>query len=187
MPLKHNSKVYAVTDCKIARLTSDPDGGAAVYGTSIDVPGIKSMEIGGDINSSELRGDNSLLDQTSTIGSVTVSVEHAKVSLDVLNILLGGTVTDAGVAPNQTSTFSLGRDSTPQYFRIEGKTPANGSDFAGGDVHFVLYKCIVSSFPDLGFAEEDYRTVSFEAVALPRLADGKQLDAVFNETAVAIA
>lgn len=187
MPLARTSKVYAVTDCKIYKLTADPAGGAATYAAAVDVPGIKSMEIGGDINSSELRGDNALLDQISTIGSVNVSVQHAKVSLDVLNILLGGTVLDAGVTPNQTTTFSLTSASTPQYFKIEGKTPANGSDFTGGDVHFVLHKCIVSSFPDLGMAEEDYRTVSFEAIALPRLADGKQLDAVFNETAVAIA
>lgn len=187
MPLKRNSKVYAITDCKISKLTADPEGGTATYATAVDVPGIKSMEISGEINSSELRGDNSLLDQTSTIGSVSVSVEHAKVSLDVLNILLGGTVTDTGTTPNQASTFSVNNTSIPQYFKIEGKTPSNGSDFVGGDVHFVLHKCIVSSFPDLGFAEEDYRTVSFEAIALPRLADGRQLDAVFNETAVAIA
>lgn len=187
MPLAHSSKVYAVSDCKISKMTADAAGGSATYATAVDVPGIKSLEIGGDINSSELRGDNARLDQVSTLGGVTVSVSHAKVSLDVLAVLLGSTAADSGTTPNMKSTLTLAQADTPQYFKIEGATPSNGSDFVGGDVHFVLYKCIITSFPELGLAEEDYRIVSFDAVAVPQLATGnKIMDVVFNETAASI-
>ncbi len=187
MPLSHVSKVYAVSDAKISKLTADPAGGATTYGTLTDVPGIKEMTIGGNVNTVELRGDNALLDQNSTLGNITVSVSNAKISLDVLAIMLGGTNTDAGTTPSQTSTYLLKNTDTFSYFKIEAKTPTGGADTPTGDLHYVLHKCILSSFPDLGHAEEDYRIVSFEAIAVPLISNGNHLSIVLNETAAAIA
>jgi hypothetical protein len=178
--------LFAVSDCKISKLTADPAGGTATYATAVDVPGIKTMSIGGDVNTVELRGDNQSLDQNSVLGSLTVSVEHAKISLDVLDVLLGTTTTDSGTTPNMIATTVLLGTNTMNYFKIEGKTPTAGADTVTGDLHFVLHKCILSSFPDLGLAEEDYQTVSFEAVAIPLLANAKSLSIVANETAVVI-
>lgn len=187
MPLSHVTKVYAVVDCKVSKLLTDPAAGTATYGTSVDVPGIKTMTIAGGIKSSDLRGDNGPLDRASTLGEVTFSVTNAKVSLDVLNIILGGTTVDSGTTPSQVSTFTLAQTSTPQYFKLEGKTPTGGADTVLGDVHFVLYKCIITDFPDLGFAEEDFRETGFAGAALPLNATGnKIMDAVLNEAAVAI-
>lgn len=188
MPISHSTKVYAVADCKVYALLTDPAGGAATYGTGVDVPGIKTMEIGGDINSVDLRGDNGPLDQASTLGSVTVKVDHAKVSLDVLAVILGSTSADTGTTPNQVATATIAGGQTLGYFKIEGKTPTGGGDTPLGDVHYTLHKCILTSFPDLGFAEEDYRLVSFTAVAVPTNATGaKILTTTLNETAAAIA
>lgn len=186
MTLSHVSKLYAVSDCKIGKLTADPAGGSPTYATIVDVPGIKTMKIGGNIVSVELRGDNQPLDQNSTMGSLTVSVTHAKVSLDVLDVLIGSTSVDSGTTPNQVVTTTLSGGTTLNYFKIEGKTPTSGSDSPTGDLHFVLHKCILTKFPDLGFAEEDYQIVSFEAVGIPLLSNGKHLTVVSNETAAAI-
>lgn len=187
MPLSHVSKLFAVQDCKVSKLTADPAGGSPTYATSIDVPGIKTMEIGGDVNTNELRGDNQQLDFGAVLGGVTVDVEHAKIHLDVLAILLGGTVTDSGTTPNQVATYSLPGGAAFSYFKLEGKTPTGGADTPTGDVHFILWRCILASFPSIGFAEEDYRTVSFSAQAVPLVSSGKLLDAVANETAAVIA
>lgn len=187
MPLSHVSKLYAVSDSKIAKVTADPAGGATTYGASTDVPGIKEMSIGGNVNTVELRGDNSLLDQNSTLGNITVSVTHAKLSLDVLAIMLGGTVTDSGTTPNQIASWLLKNTDAFSYFSLEGKTPTAGADTPTGDAHFKLHKCILTSFPDMGHAEEDYRIVSFEAVAVPLISNGNHITVTLNETAVAIA
>lgn len=179
MPLKHFSKVFAVTDAKIAALTADPDGGTAVYSTSIDVPGIKSVTISGSVESKSLRGDNTLLDRDAVISEVNVSIEYAKLSLDILTAALSGAVVDSGTTPAQTSTWSLTNASKPLPFKLSAKSAS--ADTIGGDVMLLLPKIVVSSFPELGLAEEDYKTFTLEGAAMPLLATGKWLDIVLRE------
>jgi hypothetical protein len=188
MALTHYSKVFAAEDAKIAKITADPAGGTTTYAAVVDVPGIKSVTISGDIENKELRGDNTLLDSFSVLTGITVSWANAKLSTDVLAVILGGATVDTGTTPNQVATYSLLNSDTMNYFKLEAKTPANGSDDVGGDVHFILPKCILSSFSEMGLAEEDYRTTSAEARCLQPLGTGgKRLQIVRNETAAAIA
>ncbi|MFI1734045.1 phage tail protein [Streptomyces acidicola] len=188
MPISRVTKLYSVQDAKIAPLTTDPTGSTPTYGALIDVPGIQTMEISGDIEVKTLRGDNVKLDSNSSISNIQVAVTHAKLSLDVLAAILGGDVTDSGTTPAQKSVWDLTADTaTLPPFKLEGVTPPNGVDIVGGDLHWVLHKLTLSAFPDLGFAQEDYRIVSFTADASPLLSNGKWISAVINETAAAIA
>lgn len=188
MPISRVTKLYSVQDAKISPLTADPAGGTATYGTPLDVPGIQEMSISGEIEVKTLRGDNTKLATNSAITNIQVAVTHAKVSLDVLAAIVGGAVTDAGTTPAQTSTWDLsGDDANMPAFKLEGVTPPNGVDIITGDLHWVLHKLTLSAFPDLGFANEDFRVVSFTAAADPLLSTGKWLSAVLNETAAAIA
>jgi hypothetical protein len=188
MPISRVTKLYSVQDAKIAALLTDPAGGSATYGTIIDVPGIQTMEISGDIETKQLRGDNVKLASNSTISNIQVKVDHAKLSLDVLAAILGGTVTDSGTTPAQKSIWDLtATNATLPPFKLEGVTPPNGVDIVGGDLHWILHKLTLSAFPDLGFSQEDYRVVSFTADADPLLATGnKWISGVLNETAAAI-
>jgi hypothetical protein len=186
MPISRVTKLYAVEDCKIFPLLADPDGGTPSYGAGIDVPGIKALEISGDIEVKELRGDNGLLDSDSAISNVTVSWPHAKLSLDVLVALMSSTVTDSGTTPSQKSLWKMKQGAKPLPFKLEGKTPTSGGDLVGGDVHFRLLKCVMSSFPGLGLAEEDYRTIENEARCVPLISTGDWIDVEINETATAI-
>lgn len=187
MPISHFTKSFGTQDAKVSPLTADPSGGSVTYGTSVDVPAIKSVEISGDVNTVELRGDNSLLDSATTLTNISATVTHGKLSLDVLGTMFGIVPVDAGTGTVETATFDLTATSTPQYFKVEAATPNNGSDFVGGDVHFLLHKCIINGFPDLGLAEEDYRTSSFGVSAVPLLATGRKwMSIVLNETAAAI-
>ncbi|MFD4558967.1 phage tail protein [Streptomyces sp. NPDC058469] len=188
MPLSHVSKLYSVQDAKIAALTADPATGSPTYGALIDVPGIQTMEISGDIETKTLRGDNVKLATNSSLTNIQVKIDHAKVSLDVLMAILGGTVTDSGTTPAQKSVWDLtSTTATLPPFKLEGVTPPNGVDVVGGDLHWTLHKLTLSAFPDLGFAQEDFRVVSFTADADPLLSNGKWISATINETAAAIA
>jgi hypothetical protein len=187
MPISRVTKLYSVQDAKISLLTADPAGGSPTYGTPIDVPGIQTMEISGSIEIKRLRGDNGPLASNSSITDVSVAVNHAKLSLDVLAAIVGGAVTDSGTTPAQTSTWDLSADdATLPPFKLEGVTPPNGVDIVGGDLHWVLWKCTLSAFPNLGFSQEDFRIASFSAAADPLLSTGKWISAVINETAVPI-
>lgn len=188
MALVHFSKLFAVEDAQIAKLLTDPAGGTETYGPLIDVPGIKQVTLSGTVESKELRGDNALLDVNSVLKSLTLGITNAKISLDVEAVLIGGTVADSGLTPNQKVTHDLSGTDSPNYFKFIAKSPANGSDFVGGDVHITLWKCIVSGLPDSGFAEEDYKIVGFNAATSPLLSTGRKWRRiVFNETAAAIA
>lgn len=188
MPTQRFTKVYGIKDAKIAPLTADPSGGSPTYGALIDVPGIKSFEISGDVEVKTLRGDNTKLASDSAISNIQVAVTHAKVSLDVLVAILGGAVTDSGTGTAETARWDLkGATATMPPFKLEGVTPPNGTDLIGGDFHVVLHKLKLAGFPDLGFAEEDYRIASFTADADPLLSTDDWISLVLNETAVAIA
>lgn len=189
MPISHFSKVFAVQDAKVAKMLTDVSGGSATYATSVDVPGIKTVTISGSIESKTLRGDNALLDRDAVISEVSASVEHAKLSLDVLAVMLGGSVVDSGTTPNMVGTYSIVGGSTapskPAYFRLEAVSVS--ADTVGGNVKFALPKAILDSMPDMGLAEEDYQTSSFDVQTMPLLATGnKWLDIVFSETAAVL-
>lgn len=187
MALSHVSLVFATEDCKIAKLTADPAGGSPTYGTSIDVPGIKSVKISGDIDTKELRGDNTLLSKLSKLTNIQAEVENAKMSLDVLPVILGGATTDSGTTPNQVATYDLLGSSNMNYFKLEAKTPTGGVDTITGDAHFILHKLMLSDFPDLGTDEEDFAPTGFTADAAPLAGtSNKWLSIVLNETAAAI-
>jgi hypothetical protein len=184
MPLSHVTKVFAAKDAKIFPLTADPAGGSPTYGTGIDVPGLKTVTIEGDINTAELRGDNTLLDNASSLGGITVSLEFAKQSLDLLGAMFGNTVVDSGVTPNQKSVWSLLGTSTLAYVGMTCQ--AVGADTITGDVQFAIFKMILSSFPEMGLEEEDYKTSSVEFKAMPLIANGKWIGVTLNETAAAL-
>jgi hypothetical protein len=181
MPLSHVSKVFAVRDAAVRPLLTDPAGGTATYGDRIDVPGIKSVTISGDIEVKELRGDNQLLDSDSTLTNVSVEFEYAKLSLDVLAVLFGNTVTDSGTTPEQIAEWELTNTSQLAPFAFEAISAS--ADTIGGDVMIELFKVVLSSFPELGMAEEDYKTQPLSGSASPRISDGKWVRVALRESA----
>lgn len=185
MPISHVTKVFAASDAKVYPLTADPAGGAPTYGTGIDVPGLKTVTIEGDVNSVELRGDNALLDAASNLTNITVSMEFAKSSLDLLGAWFTAAVTDSGVTPAQKATWTLLGTTGLSYFGLSAK--AVGADPIAGDVQFSVYKAILSSFPEMGLEEEDYKTSSVEFKAMPLLSNLKWIGQTINETATALA
>lgn len=184
MPIDHNTRWYAVDDAKIAKLTADPTGGSPTYATALDVPGIKSVGISGDVNSTELRGDGQRLDQSSKLTGLSLTFEFAKASFDIFSMLAGGTVADTGAPGAEIATWELGGSDTMSYFLFEAQT--KGVDTIGGDGKFRLWKCIITSFPELGFADEDYQTFSVEAAAMRLNSTGKTLTGKLGAVAAPI-
>ncbi len=189
MPVTHVSKVFAVRDCKIAKVTADPAGGSTTYATSIDVPGIKSVKIEGDVESKQLRGDNSLLDSDTVLTNVTATLANAKISLDALAMMLTQTVVDSGTTPNQKATLDIiggGFAGAVQFAPFKLECISASADPIGGNVGFTLWKCVLASFPGLGLEEEDYKLGDFKTNAMPRLSDGKWITPTINETALVL-
>lgn len=183
MTLSHFTKVYGSKKASIAALLTDPAGGSATYAASTVVPGIQQVAISGTVDSKELRGDNTLLDSDAVLHRIDVTIDWAKFNFDILATILGWTVVDAGTTPNQTVTADLVSPVSLGYFKLD--VQAVTSDVIGGDIHFILPKLKISSFPDMGTAQEDYRLQKVQAIAVPLISTSKWITVQAHETAAA--
>lgn len=171
--------VFGAADAKISPLTADT-GSAPTYGSAIDVPGLKSIEISGSSDTKELRGDNRLLAKVSTLQSVEVTLTFAKWSADLYALFTGATKT----ADGDDYTVTLTSTSEPGYFGLEAVSV--GASGAGSNVSIFLPKMIVTELPGLGLAEEDFQTVQIKCEAMPSEATGEWITWSYNSTAATL-
>lgn len=183
MPQSHVTKVFGTQQIRVAKLLTDPAGGSATYGTSVQLVGAKEFQLTGTVNLKSLRGDNQLLAVDGVPLDFVLKVKHAKLNIDALAILEGGTTTDSGVAPNQVTTYDYFGGTALNLFKLECQNVA--VDTPGGDLHFILWKCVMSAFPVQGTMEEDYDIFELEARPMPRISDNRWKQLVLNQTAVA--
>lgn len=174
------TKVYGVQHAQIASLVSDAAGAAPTYGEWLDVPGIKSFKISGSMETKALRGDNRLIDSQSALTGITASFEHAKISLICLQVMLGGAAPAADTLPYAGMGWQLPTSAYPKAFGM--RVLAAAQDAPGGAVAFIMTRCSLSKFPELGAAEEDYQTVSAEVNINPPVGTGDWLAVTILDT-----
>ncbi len=180
MPIATSSLLLGVNDAKISKLLTDITTNPT-YSSSVDVPGISEVKVSPNFVEKELKGDEVILDYYSKLESVDWSFNNAKISLDALAILLGGTVSASGTTPNQKQTYSLLGTDKPNYFKLEAQSTYTEI----GDAHVILYKCKASKV-EYTIKGEDFAEVSASGKAIACISNSKVKDIVFNETAAAI-
>ncbi len=181
MTLSKQSVILGVDDVKIFELTED--SAALTYGSAVDVPGIQRIDLSPKFTEKGLKGDGKILDYFIQLDTIGFSFDSAKVDLDVLAILEGGSLTSEGTAPNQTHTYTVSADDSPKYFKLEGKANYTGGEF--GDFHFTLFKCRANSVV-VEYKTQDYAIISATGIAIPTTFDGKIKEYQINETPAAI-
>jgi hypothetical protein len=182
--LSHITKVFAAKQARISALLTDPAGGVCTYSASIDVPGLKNVKVSGTVATVDLRGSNTYLDSDTVLQNIMVEIDYAKLSFDVLNVMLGGTITDTGTTPNQTTVWPLGNPPTFGYFKLEARAAA--VDVPTGDLHIDFAKVKLADFPQLGLVEENYQTMNLKCKAVPPIGTSVWLTVTENETAAVI-
>lgn len=183
MSISKQTIVLGLDNTKIFELTADSSS-ALTYATAIEVPGIQKIEIAHNATEKALSSDEKVLDYYVKTDYFNWAFNSAKISLDALAILEGGTVTATGTTPNQVYTYSINESSVPKYFKLEAK--ANYTAGENGDFHLKLYKCKANNI-DILYSASDYAIVSATGVAIATTHDGSIKDYVINETATAIA
>jgi len=183
MTLSKDTIVFGVKDCKIAKLLTDVTS-APTYDPVIDVPGIQEFGFKPNITSKELKGDEITIDSRSKIDFIEISVKNAKIALDALEVIFGGTLSSTGSTPNQKHKLAQKGADRPHFFKIEAQVI--DVDDEDADLHFVSYKAKVSSVGDLGAVGDDYKVVSFTAKGIPCTSDDSFYDLDYNETAETI-
>lgn len=185
MPITHVTPILGVDDCKIYPITVDSEN-AFTLGTAVDVPGIKQVSLTLEIDEKELTGDEKTLAVSSKIKSVTVNSEYAKLSLDVLTALSGGSVTDTAATK---ATLRIGEKAIPTYFQLQMQIKGT-DDIIGGDCHLIVYKAKATAIPING-TEGDYATCTFDAKGVftnckwgSTVNEARLVDVDLNSTAV---
>ena len=182
MTLSKQSVILGVDDVKIFEVTEDSST-ILTYGSAVDIPGIQRIDLSPNFTEKGLKGDGKILDYFIQLDTIGFSFDSAKMDLDALAILEGGSLTTSGTSPNEVHTYSVSADSTPKYFKLEGKADYTGGE--SGDFHFTLFKCRANSVT-VEYKTQDYAIVSATGIAIPTTNDGKIKEYKVNETAAAI-
>jgi len=184
MTLSKQTILLGIDEAKITAIQSDENSGSdpTYEATGYNVPGIQKIGLAPSYTEKGLKGDEKILDYYINLDFIQWEFHSAKISLDVLAILEGGSITPSGTTPNQVNTYSVSTSSAPKYFKIEGKTNYSAGEV--GDFHFILYKCKANSV-QVEFSTQDYAIVSASGIAIPT-ANGKIKNYIINETATAI-
>lgn len=182
MTLPKESGLLGLDDVKIFELTAD-DASNLTYGSAVDVVSMQNIDLEPNYIQKPLIQDEEIEGIYQKLKAISWSFANAKVSLDVLNILEGGSVTTTGTTPNEKHTFTLTDSSEPKYFKLEGKINYSTDDI--GDFHLVLYKCKALAV-QVGYRAQNYAIVSASGISIPTVNNSKVRDYVFNETTAPI-
>lgn len=158
MALKTVTKLFGVDDAKLFPVTEDSED-RFLCGDGIDLPGVRQISLTYEIEEKSLTGDEKVLDISNKIKSVTFNIEYAKLSLEVLAQLTGGSYSTSGSGDNETGVFSFGGGNLSDYFQLKAQILDTSND--GGDVHFCIYKAKATAIP-LNGVQDDFATLTFD-------------------------
>lgn len=158
MALKTVTKLFGVDDAKLFPITEDSDA-KFTCAEGIDLPGVRQISLTYEIEEKSLTGDEKVLDISNKIKSVTFNMEYAKLSLEVLAQLTGGSYSVTGSGEEEVGTFSFGGEDLPNYFQLKAQILDTSND--GGDVHFCIYKAKATAIP-LNGVQDDFATLTFD-------------------------
>ncbi len=158
MALTTVTKLFGVDDAKLFPVTEDSED-KFTCGSGIDLPGVRQISLTYEIEEKSLTGDEKVLEISNKIKSVSFNIEYAKLSLEVLAQLTGGSFTKSGTDDTEVGTFSFGGGNLPNYFQLKAQILDTSND--GGDVHFCIYKAKATAIP-LNGVQDDFATLTFD-------------------------
>lgn len=177
MPIPHESVVYDVHDFKVYALLTDPVGGSATYGPAIDVPGIAEVSVEPNFQTAELKGDAKVIAKKGRVDRYNLSATYGKLSLDVLKVLLGGTLTDDA---STSATWAHKGANSLAYFKAA--FTINDLDLGLGSLHTILYKCQLTGGTLLSGSTDEFGQPELELEAIPLDSNDSLIDVIAYAT-----
>lgn len=158
MTIKTVTKLFGVDDAKLFPITED-SATNFTCGNPIDLPGVRQISLTYEIEEKSLTGDEKVLEISNKIKSITFNIEYAKLSLEVLSQLTGGSYSVEGSGDTEVGKFSFGGSDLPNYFQLKAQILDTNNE--GGDVHFCIYKAKATALPING-VQDDFATLKFD-------------------------
>lgn len=139
-----------IRDLKVASWTSENS-----YGTAYDIHGARNMSVEWVVETDELRGDDVVLDRYTKLVSVTVNIEQAAVDLEVVDMLMGGTLVSGAAYED----FFIAEDDEVPYVALAGRVVASGGS---DDLHIFVPKAKLAGNLQLQAQVDTYMLPSAE-------------------------
>lgn len=173
---------YGLRDVKLTPYT---DGAGTTLGEPIDLPNSRTFSFSEAEEFTELRGDDKVVTTRGQGASVEWDLEAGGLSFEAVKVMVGGTITETGVTPNQKKTFTKKVTDSRPFFKVEGQAISD----SGGDLHGVLDRCRCTGNLEGAFGDGEFFLTSGSGVALPSLIAAR-VDTLYefvqNETVTAI-
>lgn len=167
---------YGLRDVKLRPMDSD-----GTLGTAVDLPASQTLSFSEAEDYETLRGDDRDVAIRGKGPKVEWDLEAGGISLECLEIISGGTLTDTGVTPNQQKKLLKKITQARGYFQIEGQS-INDND---GDTHVKIFKCKCTDSIEGEFADGTFFITSCSGEGIGNV-DGDLYEITWNETAATI-
>ena len=154
----HETVIYDVEDFKVALMLTDTTG-APTYAPVIDVPGIGEVSMDPNIVTAELKGDARVIAKKGRIDKFNFSATYGKLSLDALEVFVGGDVTDAVGSAEWEFGGTNSLNNFKAMFRILDADVAS--------VKVTAYKCTVTGGSLLSQSSDNFGQPSIDFEAIP--------------------
>lgn len=129
----------------------------------------------------ELKGDARIIAKKGRVDKMTVSATYGKISLDVLETVVGGTTSDPSAS---TARWRLLGDNSLPYFKVEFKI--EDVDTGLGDLHVVLYKCQLTGGTLITGQTDEFGQPTLELEAIPTESNDLLADVVLYDAVTAL-
>ena len=157
--------VFDIHDFKVYSLTSDSTSASPSYGAAVDVPGISEVSLEPNLVTAELKGDARVIAKKGRIDRFKVSATYGKLSLAVLDAIMGGTVdTSIGSGNSEEATYTLSSPAPLPYFKVEFKI--DDLDEGLATVHVQLFKCQLTGGTLLSQSSDQFGQPKMEVEAI---------------------
>lgn len=154
MPFGEASR--GIDDAKVYTIT----GAANTVGSSVDVPGIRTVSFNTESDTDELEGDNKIIAIARGIKRFSGSIELGLINLASLAVMQGGSVTLAGTTPAATASLDELDDLVSRYFQMVISCPSMDTSASGYQV--TLKKLMVTSGLDETHTVNDWTTPGYD-------------------------
>jgi hypothetical protein len=158
------SVLFDIHDFKVYPLLTDSASASPTYGAAVDCPGIAEASFEPNLVTAELKGDARIIAKRGRTDRFNVSWTYGKVALDVLTVVLGGTITDIGTGSNEEAVWALTGPAPLPYFKVEFKV--DDVEMSLATVHVVLYKCQLTGGTLFNQSSDNFGQPTMQAEAI---------------------
>lgn len=176
MALAANVLPYGLREVQLYPIADD-----GTVGAMVKLPASRTFSFADSADFQELRGDDKVQATRGQGAEVDWDLEGGGISLEAYKVLVGGTITEGGVAPDTTKTFNKKVTDARPYFQVIGRAISD----SGGDFHIKVYKCKVSGEVGGELSDGEFWLTSADGTGIADAADNLY-DFIQHETATPI-